>query len=48
VLAAVAEIRARLEKAEERSWKVVLAVAVLAAGSGIGGAELAKAILGGG
>ena len=48
VLAAVADVRARLDKAEERTWKVVLAVAVLAAGGGVGGAELAKALLGGG
>lgn len=48
VLAAVADVRSRLEKTEERSWKLVLAVAVLAAGSGVGGAELAKALLAGG
>jgi hypothetical protein len=48
VLAAISDLRARLEKAEERSWKVLAAVAVLAAGGGVGGAELAKVILGGG
>ena len=48
VLEAFQELRARLEKAEERTWKVLAAVAVIAAGSGAGGVEIAKAILGGG
>jgi hypothetical protein len=48
VLEAFVELRARLEKAEERTWKVLAAVAVIAAGSGAGGVEIAKAILGGG
>lgn len=48
LVTAVAEVRVRLEKAEERSWKVLLAIAALAAGGGIGGAEIAKALLGGG
>jgi hypothetical protein len=47
VLAAVADVRARLERAEERTWKVVIAVTVLAAGGGVGGAELVKSLLGG-
>ncbi len=48
LLAAIETLRQRVEKAEERSWKVMLAVAAIAAGGGVGGAELAKAILGGG
>ncbi len=48
VLAAIGELRGRLEKAEERTWRVMAAVAVLAAGGGIGGVEVAKVILGGG
>jgi hypothetical protein len=47
VLGAIGEIRARLDKADERSWRTVLAVAALAAGSGVGGVELVKALLGG-
>ena len=48
VLEAFQELRTRLEKTEERTWKVLAAVAVIAAGSGAGGVEIAKAILGGG
>lgn len=36
--AAVAEIKARLDRAEGRTWRVLLSVALLAAGTGAGGA----------
>ena len=48
LLAAIENLRQRVEKAEERSWKVMLVVAALAAGGGVGGAELIKVILGAG
>ena len=48
LLAAIENLRQRVEKAEERSWKVMLVVAAIAAGGGVGGAELIKVILGAG
>lgn len=48
LLAAVESLRERVEKAEERSWKVMLLVAAVAAGGGVGGAEIVKALAGGG
>ena len=46
LLAAIETLRQRVENAEERSWRVMLVVAALAAGGGVGGAEMIKVMLG--
>ena len=48
LLAAIETLRQRVENAEERSWRVMLVVAAIAAGGGVGGAELIKVMLGAG